>query len=72
MEDDLNLKKIEDNLNFKANGRQPQAMLAWLALASPGLGTAQPQLVSIVVCLYFHPHFACTVFLNVKRCFIHI
>ena len=44
MEDDLNLKKIEDDLNFKANGRQPQAMLAQLALASPELGTAQPQL----------------------------
>ena len=46
MEDDLNLKKMEDDLNFKANGRQPQVMLAQLALASPEPGTAQPEIVT--------------------------
>ena len=32
---------MEDDLNFKVNGRQPQ----FTSPASPELGTAQPQLV---------------------------
>ena len=59
MEDDLNflakwkmtsiLRKMKDNLNFKGNCGQPQflwLMVAYLALASSELGTAQPHLVS--------------------------
>ena len=35
------LRKMEDDLNFKVNEKRPK----WLALGSPELGTAQPQLV---------------------------
>ena len=36
---------MEDDLNFKVNGRRLQVKFPYLALASPDLGTAQPQLV---------------------------
>jgi len=42
MEGDLNLRKMEENLN--SNGRRISGWLAYLALALPELGTAQPQL----------------------------
>ena len=45
MEDSLNLKEMEDDLNFKVNRRQSVVNLSQLDLASPELGTAQPQLV---------------------------
>jgi hypothetical protein len=52
MEDNLNFQVygrrpqfsgMEDDLNFEVSGKQPQ----FLALASPKLGTAQPQLVEL-------------------------
>ena len=36
---------MEEDLNVFLNGRRPAGWLAYLALASPELGTAQPQLV---------------------------
>jgi hypothetical protein len=36
---------MEDDLNFKLNGRQLHVKYPKLALASPELGTAQPELV---------------------------
>ena len=38
---------MEEDLNVFLNGRRPAGWLAYLALASPELGTAQPQLVCI-------------------------
>ena len=58
--------KMEDDLNIKVNGRRPQFIgkwkttitfsyklkIAYLTLASPELGTAQPQLVFSFVKFY--------------------
>ena len=56
METDLNLGKMEDELNFIVNvylnGRQPASWQAYLALAFPELGKAQPQLVISIFLLY--------------------
>ena len=64
MEEDLKLfGKIKDDLYFKVNERRPQFQgkwnttsisrrPQWVALASPELGTAQPQLVKSFVGSY--------------------
>ena len=40
---------MEEDLNVFLNGRRPAGWLAYLALASPELGTAQPQLVFLII-----------------------
>ena len=49
---------MEDDLNFKVNGGQPQ----FLAPASPEHGTAQPQLVTLLLLIWAPYYRFCNMF----------